>query len=54
MPLTTAQKLAWNLATTLMTAVVLFRTPHGYGVMPEAEFDGDTAATIHLDDPYEQ
>lgn len=54
MSLTTAQKLAWSLATTLMVGVVLFHTPDGYGVMPEAEFDGDTAAIVRIYDPYER
>lgn len=52
MSLTTAQKLAWNLATTLMVGVVLFQTPDGYGVMPETEFDGDPASVVHEYDPF--
>ncbi|HZF43971.1 MAG TPA: hypothetical protein VEZ48_11245 [Sphingomonadaceae bacterium] len=54
MPLTLAQANAWNLATTLMVCVVLFQTAEGYGVMPEVDFDGDTAEIVHLYDPYEQ
>lgn len=53
MPLTLAQKVAYNLAVTLMVTVVLFRTDVGYAVMVEAEFDGDTAQIVHVYDPYE-
>ena len=53
MSLNLAQKVAYNLAVTLMVTVVLFRTDSGYAVMVEAEFDGDTARIIHLYDPYE-
>ena len=41
MSLTTAQKLALNLAGTLMVCVVLIQVDGGYGVMPADEFDGD-------------
>lgn len=34
MPLKTAQSLGWNLARTLMTIIVLFKTNQGYSVMP--------------------
>lgn len=54
MSLTLAQKLAWNLATTLMVTVVLFQVPGGYGVMLEAEYDGDATGIVHLYDPYER
>lgn len=53
MSLNLAQKVAYNLAVTLMVTVVLFQTDRGYGVMIEAEFDGDTARIIHFYDPYE-
>lgn len=53
MSLSLAQKVAYNLAVTLMVTVVLFRSDSGYAVMIEAEFDGDTARIIHLYDPYE-
>ena len=52
MSFSTAQKLAWNLATTLMTCIILFKTDDGYGVIPSAEFDGDPASAIHEYDPY--
>ena len=54
MPLNLAQKVAYNLAVTLMVTVVLFRTDSGYAVMVEAEFDGDDALIVHLYDPYEK
>lgn len=54
MPLNLAQKVAYNLAVTLMVTVVLFRTDAGYAVMLEAEFDGDTAQIVHLYDPYDR
>jgi len=52
MSLTFAQKLGWNLATTLMVCVVLFVTADGYGVLPAAEFDGDPASVVHEYDPF--
>lgn len=53
MSLNLAQKVAYNLAVTLMVTVVLIRTDSGHAVMVEAEFDGDTARIVHLYDPYE-
>lgn len=53
MPLNLAQNVAYNLAVTLMVAVVLFRSDAGYAVVVEAEFDGDDARIVHLYDPYE-
>ncbi|MEQ7155107.1 hypothetical protein [Brevundimonas aurifodinae] len=50
--LSTAQAFAWNLATTLMVCVVLFHCDAGYGVMPVADYDGDTASVIHEYDPF--
>ena len=38
MPLSTAQKLAWNLACTLKVIMVLIATDSGYQVMPSDEF----------------
>lgn len=52
MSLPTAQKLAWNLATTLMACITLFKAGDGFGVMPTAEFDGDPATVVHEYDPY--
>ena len=53
MPLTLAQANAWSLATTLMVCVVLFQAEGGYGVMPEAEYDGNTSSVVHIYDPYD-
>lgn len=52
MPLSTAQSLAWNLAKTLMTVIVLIRTDKGYAVMPWDEFDGNPAQVLHEYDPF--
>jgi hypothetical protein len=52
MPLSTAQSLAWNLAKTLMTVIVLIRTDDGYAVMPWDEFDGNPAQVVHEYDPF--
>lgn len=52
MPLSTAQSLAWNLAKTLMTVIVLVRTDHGYSVMPWDEFDGNPANVVREYDPF--
>lgn len=51
MPLSTAQSLAWNLACTMMTQIVLVETGAGYSVMPLAEFDGDPATIVCEYDP---
>lgn len=53
MSLSLAQKVAYNLAVTLMVTVVLFRTDNGYAVMVETEFDGDAALVVHLYDPWQ-
>ncbi len=46
---------AWNLATTLMVCVVVFRAgTGGYGVMETAEYDGDPAAVVHEFDPHQR
>ncbi|MDT9600426.1 hypothetical protein [Sphingosinicella rhizophila] len=52
MPLNTAQSFAWNLATTLMVAVILFQTAEGYGVLPASEYDGDPEQIITDYDPF--
>lgn len=52
MSLSTAQSLAWNLAKTLMTRVMLIETDDGYSVVPTAEFDGDPARIVHEYDPF--
>lgn len=44
----------FNLAQTLMVAIVVFQAGNGdFGVMPTAEYDGDTAAIIHEFDPFQ-
>jgi hypothetical protein len=52
MPLKTAQSLAWNLAKTLMTIMVIVRTDSGYAVMPWDEFDGNPASLVREYDPF--
>ena len=52
MSLPTAQAFAWSLATTLMTAVILYRTGDGFGAMPTFEFDGDPASVVTEYDPH--
>lgn len=52
MPLNTAQSFAWNLATTLMVAVILFQTGEGYAVLPASEFDGDPEQIVTEYDPF--
>jgi len=43
----------WNLATTLMVCITVFRAGDGeFGIMPSAEYDGDPALAIHEFDPY--
>jgi len=49
-----AQQLAWDLATTLMACVTLFKAGNGlYSVFPSAEFDGDPDAIVTDYDPFE-
>jgi hypothetical protein len=53
-PLKAAHARAWNLATTLMVCITVFKTGDGgFGVMPSAEFDGDPAAILHEFDPFQ-
>ncbi|MDP2620292.1 MAG: hypothetical protein Q8P46_08955 [Hyphomicrobiales bacterium] len=47
-----AQQVAFDLATTLMVCVILFKGELGYGAVPSAEFDGDPATVIYVYDPY--
>ena len=47
-----AQQLAWNLATTLMACITLFKARDGFGVMPTDEFDGDPATVVQEYDPH--
>lgn len=50
--LSAAQKRAWNLATTLMVCITLFKTEGGFGVVPSSEFDGEINMVIHEYDPF--
>jgi hypothetical protein len=53
-PLKTAYARAWNLATTLMVCITVFKAGDGaFGVMPSAEFDGDPSSILHEFDPFE-
>lgn len=52
MSLEIAQSFAWNLATSLMVCVILFRTESGYGVLPTSEFDGDAGSIVTEYDPF--
>lgn len=52
MSLSTAQRLAWNLARALMTVMVLIRTDDGYAVLPWEEFDGDASLLVREYDPF--
>ena len=52
MSLFTAQSLAWNLARTLITVMVLIRTDGGYAVITWEEFDGDASMVVREYDPF--
>ena len=53
--LSNAHLRGWNLATTLMVCVVVFRAgTDSFGVMPSAEYDGDPGAIVHEFDPFER
>lgn len=47
-----AQKHAWNLARTLMTPVILFRTDSEYGVLPADELDDADVVALYEYDPH--
>jgi len=47
-----AQKHAWNLARTLMTPVILFRTDCEYGVLPADELDDADVVALYEYDPH--
>jgi hypothetical protein len=52
--LNAAQTYAWNLATTLMVCITLFRAGNGFfSVCPSSEFDGDPDWIVHDYDPWE-
>ena len=49
--LETAHLRAWNLATTLMVCVIVFKAGDGFGFMPTSEYDGDVEI-VHEFDPH--
>lgn len=53
MSLSTAQQLAWTLATSLMACITLFKAADGYGVLPTADFDGPQESIVHEYDPFD-
>ncbi|MFI4997896.1 MAG: hypothetical protein ACHQAQ_19185 [Hyphomicrobiales bacterium] len=44
--LSLAQDVVWNLATTLMVCVTLFKADIGFGVLPTSEFDDDPDSVV--------
>ena len=52
MSLSTAQKLAWNLACTLKVIIILIETDAGYQVMVSADYDGDVDQIVREYDPW--
>lgn len=48
-----AQRHAWNLARTLMTTVILFRSDDEYGVLPAADLDDADVIPLFEYDPFE-
>ena len=50
--LSLAQQHAWNLARTLMTPIVLFRSDDEYGVLPADDIDGADLVILYEYDPY--
>lgn len=47
-----AQKHAWNLARTLMTTVILFRSDSEYGVLPAGEIEDAEVEALYEYDPH--
>ncbi len=50
--LSIAQERAWNLATTLMVCIILFKVGDLYGVIPSSEFEGDPETIVREYDPF--
>lgn len=50
--LSLAQRHAWNLARTLMTPVILFRSDDEYGVLPADELDDADVVALYEYDPH--
>ena len=47
-----AQKHAWNLARTLMTTVILFKSDDEYGVLPADEIEDAEVEALYEYDPH--
>lgn len=52
MPLTTAQKIAWNLALTLRTVILLVRTDEGFSAIVASDYDGDDQRIVREYSPF--
>lgn len=53
MSLNDAQAFAFNLASTLMVAIIIFQADDGtLSVMPASEYDGDIIAIVREIDPF--
>jgi len=52
MPLATARQFGFNLSRTLMTIIVLIRTPQGYQVIQLSEYDGNPDLIVTEYDPF--
>ena len=50
--LSLAQKHAWNLARTLMTPIVLFKSGGEYGILPADEIEDAYVEVLFEYDPY--
>lgn len=53
MPLATARKFGFNLSRTLMTIIILVRTPNGYQAIQLSEYDGCPEFIIAEYDPFD-
>jgi len=52
MPLATARRFGFNLSRTLMTIIILIRTPKGFQVIPLCEYDGNPDLIVAEYDPF--
>lgn len=52
MPLATARQFGFHLAHTLMTIIILIRTPKGYYAIPLSEYDGSPDRIVAEYDPF--
>lgn len=53
MPLATARQFGFNLSRTLMTIIILIRTPTGYQAIPLCEYDGSPDLIVAEYDPFD-